>query len=151
MNLENFEEIIDFAIEREKEAAEFYRYMQDVVKFKNQKELLHDYELMEESHAKALQSIKGGGIATVEIDEKVDNLLISDYVVASKPSSEMTYQDIIIIAMKREEAAYKLYSNLEKKIEDPKIKKIFIKLAQEELKHKLHFEKIYDNEFFQEN
>jgi len=151
MNLDNFNEIIDFAIEREKEAAEFYRYMQDVVKFKNQKELLHEYEIMEEGHARALKSIKEGGVGTVELDDKVENLLISDYVVASKPSSEMTYQDIIIIAMKREEAAYRLYSNLEKKVEDQKLKKIFAKLSQEELKHKLHFEKIYDNEFFKEN
>ncbi len=151
MNLENFESIIDFAIDREKEAAEFYRYMQDVVKFKSQKELLHEYELMEESHARALQSIKEGGIDSIELDQEVDNLMISDYVVSSKPSSEMTYQDIIIIAMKREEAAYRLYSNLEKKIADAKLKKIFTRLAQEELKHKLHFEKIYDKEFFQEN
>ncbi|MCK5223120.1 MAG: rubrerythrin, partial [Candidatus Aminicenantes bacterium] len=61
------------------------------------------------------------------------------------------YQDIITIAMKREEAAYRLYTQMSESISEPKIKKLFEKLAEEELKHKLHFEKIYDDEFFNEN
>ncbi|MEN8154590.1 MAG: ferritin family protein [Acidobacteriota bacterium] len=150
MSLEKFDEIIKFAIERENEAAEFYRYMQDIVKFKSQKDLLKEYERMEESHARALETIKESKISEMEIGH-VENLMISDYVVDKKPSPEMTYQDIIIIAMKREEAAHRLYTNLAKEVGEPRIKKLFEKLAEEELKHKLHFEKIYDDEFFEEN
>lgn len=150
MSLEKFDEILKFAIEREYEAAEFYKYMQDIVKFDSQKDLLKEYERMEESHARALKTIKESKIDEMEISY-VENLMISDYVVDKKPSAEMTYQDIIIIAMKREEAAHRLYSNLAKTIREPKIKKLFERLAEEELKHKLHFEKIYDDEFFEEN
>jgi rubrerythrin len=124
--------------------------MQDLVKFENQKELLKEYELMEMSHAKALQTISQSSIEEVTI-ARVDNLKISDYVVEKTPSADMTYQDIIIIAMKREEAAHRLYTQMAESITDPKIKKLFDKLASEELKHKLHFEKIYDEEFFGEN
>ena len=53
--------------------------------------------------------------------------------------------------MKREEAANRLYSQMAQNINEPKIKILFEKLASEELKHKLHFEKIYDEEFFGEN
>ncbi len=150
MGLDKFKDILNFAIERENEAAEFYRYMQDIVKFESQKELLKEYELMEESHARAIKTISESSIEEISI-ANVQNLKISDYVVEKKPSPDMTYQDIIIIAMKREEAANRLYSEMAKNISDPKIKKLFEKLAAEELKHKLHFEKIYDDEFFEEN
>ena len=150
MSMEKFDEIINFAIDRENEAAEFYRYMQDIAKFESQKELLKEYERMEESHARALKTIKESKMDKMEV-YYVENLKISDYIVDKKPSAEMTYQDIIIIAMKREEAAHRLYSNLAKTIGEPKIKKLFERLASEELKHKLHFEKIYDDEFFEEN
>jgi len=150
MTMEKFSDILKYAIDRENEAAEFYRYMQDLVKFENQKELLKEYELMEESHARALKTISESSIEAISIS-KVENLKISDYVVEKQPSSDMTYQDIIIIAMKREEAANRLYSQMAESISEPKIKKLFEKLAEEELKHKLHFEKIYDEEFFGEN
>ena len=150
MTMEKFNDILNYAIERENEAAEFYRYMQDIVKFENQKELLKDYELMEESHARALKTISESSIEEISISQ-VENLKISDYVVEKQPSPDMTYQDIIIIAMKREEAANRLYSQMAQSISEPKIKKLFEKLAEEELKHKLHFEKIYDEEFFGEN
>ena len=150
MTMEKFNDILNYAIERENEAAEFYRYMQDIVKFENQKELLKEYELMEESHARALKTISESSIEEISISQ-VENLKISDYVVEKQPSPDMTYQDIVIIAMKREEAANRLYSQMAQSISEPKIKKLFEKLAEEELKHKLHFEKIYDEEFFGEN
>ncbi len=150
MTMEKFNDILNYAIDRENEAAEFYRYMQDIVKFENQKELLKEYELMEESHARALKTISESSIEAISISQ-VENLKISDYVVEKQPSPDMTYQDIIIIAMKREEAANRLYSQMAQSISEPKIKKLFEKLAEEELKHKLHFEKIYDEEFLGEN
>lgn len=150
MSKEKFNEILNYAIDRENEAAEFYRYMQDIVKFESQKDLLKEYELMEESHARALKTISESSMEEISISQ-VQNLKISDYVVDKQPSPDMTYQDIIIIAMKREEAANRLYTQMAEKITDQKIKKLFEKLAEEELKHKLHFEKIYDDEFFDEN
>ncbi len=63
----------------------------------------------------------------------------------------MNYQDIIILAMKREEASYRLYNDMAARVGNQNIKKLFLKLTSEEAKHKLHFEKIYDNEILTEN
>ena len=76
---------------------------------------------------------------------------ISNYVVDMEPAPDMTYQDIIIMAMKREEAANKLYTAMAEKVGNEEIKKLFQKLASEEAKHKLHFEKIYDKEILTDN
>ncbi len=150
MNSKKFDEIIDFAINREYDAMKFYQDMQGMVKFNSQKELLKDFELMEKGHAEILKNIRNTDFKEIEIPE-IENLLISDYIVASKPYLDMNYQDIIILAMKREEASYRLYNDMADRVGNQNIKKLFLKLASEEAKHKLHFEKIYDNEILTEN
>ena len=150
MNSKKFDEIIDFAINREYDAIKFYQYMQEMVKFNSQKKLLKDFELMEKDHAEILKNIRNTDFKEIEIPE-IENLEISDYIVESKPTSDMNYQDIIILAMKREEASYRLYNDMADRVGNQNIKKLFLKLASEEAKHKLHFEKIYDNEILTEN
>ncbi|MDZ4183141.1 MAG: ferritin family protein [Candidatus Cloacimonadaceae bacterium] len=46
--------------------------------------------------------------------------------------------------MKREEASFKLYSEMSVKFGDSELATLFRKLASDEAKHKLIFEKIYD-------
>lgn len=150
MNSKKFDEIIDFAINREYDAMKFYQDMQGMVKFNSQKKLLKDFELMEEGHAEILKNIRNTDFKKIEIPE-IENLLISDYIVESKPYLDMNYQDIIILAMKREEASYRLYNDMAARVGNQNIKKLFLKLASEEAKHKLHFEKIYDNEILTDN
>jgi rubrerythrin len=45
-----------------------------------------------------------------------------------------------------EERALKLYTNINKSNKDEKLNKLFTFLANEEAKHKLRLEKIYDDE-----
>ena len=57
----------------------------------------------------------------------------------------MNYQDALIVAMKSEKAAFKLYSDLAKAVDDAAVKDLFLGLAQEEAKHKIHFEIEYNS------
>ena len=57
----------------------------------------------------------------------------------------MGYRDILMIAMKREEKALKLYNELLQQSETEDRKKLFKMLCQEEAKHKLAFETMYDD------
>jgi rubrerythrin len=63
----------------------------------------------------------------------------------------MPISDIIHLAAKREEKAYKLYLELAAKCDDAKLKKLFDVLATEELKHKNRFETMYDEIVLSEN
>ncbi len=54
-------------------------------------------------------------------------------------------EDIITLAMKREENAVKLYRDMADKAEDQEAEKLFKLLVQEESQHKLTFEKMYDD------
>jgi len=57
----------------------------------------------------------------------------------------MGYRDILALGMKREEAALKLYRTLLENAQDERYQKIFKMLCQEEAKHKLALETLYDD------
>jgi len=112
--------------------------------------MLRELEDMEKGHIKALENVRTGKTPVTQIP-KVQDLKISNYLVAARPTSELSYQDIIIIAMKREETSVQLYTDLANLSAEPSIKQLFIRLSAEEAKHKLHFEKIYNDEILKDN
>ena len=57
----------------------------------------------------------------------------------------MGYRDILVIAIKREENALKLYNKLQAEAENENAKAVFKILCQEEAKHKLGLETMYDD------
>jgi rubrerythrin len=78
------------------------------------------------------------------------DLRISDYVVASAPGPDISYQDALILAMKKEKAAFRLYNDLAGLADDEGLRDLFLALAQEEAKHKLRFEVEYDERFLKD-
>jgi len=63
----------------------------------------------------------------------------------------LEYQDALIIAMKKEKLAFKLYSDLAAQTDNEALKAILLAIAQEEARHKLRFELEYDDLIFSEN
>ena len=149
MELENADDIFDFAIAREKEAVLFYQNLQEMVRFTDKKELLRKFESMERGHIVVIEQIRRENPDVIDVPQ-VQNLHISDYIVAGALSEEMSYQDIIILAMKKEEAAFRLYTDLAAKGMNATVRKLFDKLASEEAKHKLSFERMYDDEILRQ-
>jgi rubrerythrin len=77
--------------------------------------------------------------------EWIPDLKRSNYLVDSEYEKGMHYRDILRIAMKREEKALKFYNDVARDNKNEGHVKIFKILAQEEAKHKLGLEKLYDN------
>lgn len=101
-------------------------------------------------HKEKLISIKKEGVFHLN-EQAILDLKVADYVVRPIVSENMSYQDALILAMKREKAAYRLYMKLASKTHDAKLKELFIGLAQEEAKHKMAFEIEYDDVILREN
>ena len=150
MNQDKYNEVIDFAINREKDAVQFYLELQSEVKFQAQKEMLKELENMEKGHITVLENIRSKGIEKIEVPNVVD-LHISDYIVEIEPSANMTYQDVLIVAMKREEKAQKLYTDLANQFPGTDLEILFKKIAAEESGHKLKFETLYDEYILRDN
>ena len=150
MTKEKFNEVIDFAIQGEKDAVVFYHELQTKSKFQAQKIMLKEYEDMEKGHVIVLENIRKKGMQNIAIKE-VTNLNISEYLVDVEPSADMDYQDILIVAMKKEEQAQKLYTNMAGNFPGTELETLFLKLAAEEAEHKLQFETLYDEHVLKEN
>jgi len=76
---------------------------------------------------------------------KIPDLKISDYMVEIEYKQGMPMPEILKIAMKREEKAVKLYSMMADQTDKDDVKKVFNILVQEEAKHKLALESLYDD------
>ncbi|MBM2813838.1 MAG: hypothetical protein HW421_600 [Ignavibacteria bacterium] len=148
--MDKFHEAINFAIEREKEAAAFYHNLQDKVKNRETIEMLRELEAMENGHIRILENLSEHAAINFQPKEILD-LKIGDYLVSDYPNPGSTFQEVLIIAIKREKAAQELYLQMAKLFADSKNKNIFLKLAEEEAKHKLQLESFYDDVVYVEN
>ncbi len=145
MDEKKFHEIIQFAIEKEIEAYNFYTEATQNARYSGGRELFSSLAKEEEGHRKLLENLNMEKVAQKRI-EKVPDLHISDYMVDIEIRPDLSYADILRVAMKREERSLKLYTDMKESNTDEDLKKLFTFLANEEAKHKLKLEKIYDDE-----
>ncbi len=146
MTFESFEVLIEFAIEKEREAAAFYAGLAGQTSFSGVKESLREMEKEEKKHESMLKDLKNNKALVEEYNFKwIPDIKRSDYMVEMKYEDGMNYTDILRIAMKREEKALKLYNALQKKTDNPEHIRMLKVLCQEEAKHKLFLEGLYDD------
>jgi rubrerythrin len=146
----NLEEILKVAIQREQEAHDFYMDLAKKAERPGMEGLFTQFAREEMGHKRRLEGIKKG-TRTFAPSTQVTDLKIGDYLVEAEPSATMSYQDALILAMKREKVAFQLYTDLAAETDDAEVKAIFEGLAQEEAKHKLRFEIEYDDMILTEN
>jgi len=144
------ETILDFAIEREQEAVDFYTEMAGKVKSPAMQDVFKQFAQEERGHQAKLRGVKTGRTTLVS-KGTVPHLALGDYLVAEAAGPEISYQDALILAMKREKAAYRLYTDLAGQVGDAEVRNLLLTLAQEEAKHKLRFEVEYDENILTEN
>jgi len=151
MKFESIDEILDFAIQKEQEAADFYKNLATKITVASMKDVFTGFSREEMGHKAKLEAVKSGK-RMLQSEKKILDLKIGDHLEEVEPTkSELSYQDALIIAMKAEKAAYKLYNELATSTDDAEVQEIFLGLAQEEAKHKLRFEIEYDDMILSEN
>jgi rubrerythrin len=144
------DEILDYAIDQEQQAADFYADLANRAEKAGMKEILLDFSAEEQTHKDRLLAVKAGERELTPEQEVLD-LKISDYLVEVDASTDISYQDALIVAMKRERAAFQLYSDMAARVPDSHLKEVLQGLAKEEAKHKLFFESEYDDRVLLDN
>ena len=148
MHFENIDAVLDFAIEKEKEAAEFYDKISEEESMSGAKEMLKEFAVMERKHQNLLENFKTKGLDASVRKYKlkwITDIKRSDFVVEMEYREGMAYNELLMLAMKREEKALKLYNHFLDNAETADQKKLFKMLCQEEAKHKLGLETKYDD------
>lgn len=148
MEFKNLGEIVDFAIEKEIEAAEFYLAVSKQEQFSGKIEMLKEFAAEERKHQKLLEDLKAGKVGRQLEDYKfkwITDIKRSNFTDDIEYHPGMAYHELLMLAMKREEKALKLYNEMLATAETDEQKKVFKMLCQEEAKHKLSLETMYDD------
>jgi desulfoferrodoxin-like iron-binding protein len=139
------DDVLDFAIVKEQEAHDFYLYWSQKIDVKWIQEVFKVFANEEMKHKELLLKAKQGEMLK-KSSTSVTDLKIVDYLVDISPTPDMDYQHALIVAMKREKASFKLYSDLVRMTSDMGVAETLQALAQEEARHKLKLETLYDEE-----
>lgn len=142
-------EILEFAIKKETEAADFYTRLAEKMKNPNLAQTFRSFATEELKHKEKLILASKGAI-TFTPGAKIMDMKISDYLAESEPEEAMGYDKALRLAMLREKKAFMLYNDLADSSEG-EIRDMFISLAQEEAKHKLKLEIEYDENILTDN
>lgn len=145
---ESTEQVLNFAMDNELEAKGFYQKMAAQMTQSKMKEVFLSFAKEEQKHWDRLNSVKQGQNVMIT-NSDIKDLKMSDYLTDKLPedTTNIDYQDALLIAMKREKAAFRLYRDLADKVAKEELKLIFKELALEEAKHKLWFEVEYDENY----
>ncbi|MEW6348357.1 MAG: ferritin family protein [Thermodesulfobacteriota bacterium] len=144
------DEVLDFAIGQEVDAANFYTDLAGKVQREWMKKIFLGFAEEEKGHKRKLEGVKQGK-KLLSVEKKVLDLKIGDYLVDAPAATDLDYQQALVLAMKKEKKAFMMYSQLAEMADDGELKNLFAGLAQEEAKHKLRFEVEYDDFVMTEN
>ncbi len=142
--------VLDFAIEKEVEARDFYLEWGSKLESEQLRELFSGFAAVEQGHRERLEALKTGGSFVAALGG-VTNLKIVDYLVDISPTPDMDYQECLIVAMRREKASMELYGDLAALSPDDATRSLFQSLAKEEAGHKLRLESEYERDIYREN
>ena len=147
----SFAEVISFAVMREEESHEFYKDLAEKTTDPFLQPLFMDFAREELQHKKMLLTIDADALEKMfeKIVTKQNDLGIAKKEENVKPDPQMAFGDALILAMKREDKAFELYSLLAEISENDDLSILFLGLAREEEQHKMRIEKTYKSLFGQ--
>lgn len=143
-------EIVKQATQQEEMAYKFYTDALKYVKDAAAKVWLKELAGEELKHKEMLQKFDVSKVKQFK-PAKIHDLHITEYLVDKDVHEIKDFQDVLIVAMKKEQKAYNFYVGMAKSADSPDMQKICKVLAQEELKHKHKLELYYDDVVFKED
>ncbi|HUV63173.1 MAG TPA: ferritin family protein [Sedimentisphaerales bacterium] len=138
------EEILEFAIAREVEACYFYLALAGRVDNPRMRKVFEELaeEELEHKRKLELEIMKLGKTVSTEVQAGRPS---GDYILADdRAVLDMDYKDVLLLAMEKEDAAFRIYVNLLGTVGDEQSREVLLAIAQEEVRHKLRFEAEYD-------
>jgi rubrerythrin len=143
---------IEFAIKQEENAAAIYQHLVNISSNDATKKLFEELRDIEIEHKEKLLKLDHSKIEEVFTTDKQVDLKLTDYLVEPDQSGDLDFQDVLILAAKREQKSYEMYLKFsELVVEGDELHNFFISMANEELSHKVDIEKMYDERANMEN
>ncbi len=137
--------VYQYAMKIEKEGEAYYRELVDKSPNNGLKRIFNMLATEEVKHYNIFKNMmKNNNIDVDKLDIITDTKTIFEILNEEKDSLDLSKEEIKYYqeAIEREDNSYKFYLEKSKEIEDEKEKLIFIKIAEEEIKHKMILENI---------
>jgi len=142
-------EVLDSAIYKEIASQAVYEAAQKKTDDPGARELMKELARQEVKHAKKLKQLKDKGLENKRWhQEKIADLKISSYLTGGETLEGAGLQDTLIFAMKREDESVDFYRKMMGMMRAEEAKQLCIGLANEELRHKMRLEILYDRLFY---
>jgi len=141
---DSYDEVLEFAIDREIDANQFYLALADRVDNMKMRKVFEELALEELEHKEKLELelMKMGN--AVKIKQPPDTPT-KTYIISNTQSLlDMDYKDILLLGIEKEEASFRIYVDLVANAYDSESREVLLSLAQEEVRHKLRFQTEYD-------
>jgi rubrerythrin len=146
----SLEQILDFAIARERKAQEIYVAYSRATDRKSFAQLLLTMADMEKEHERLLAELKGrpagpavlAGAERFTVEEPFKEVAFSP---------EMDYGDFLVLVIQKETEAERLYLRLEGRAATAEARRLFRHLAGEEKKHRDWAQEAYDRDVRRDN
>jgi len=149
MQQTSMEEVLNQAIHREEIAHSFYANLMNIVEDKISKDTLLYMANEELKHKESLEKYKKGEMEGMPIDlKKVVDGKVVEALGPSEITEHLEHKDIFLVAAEREKASHEFYTKLAELQPEGELKRLLLKLAQEELVHKEKAEYLYCNAAF---
>jgi len=133
-------QVLELALNKEKDAYEFYKDAAERVKDPNGKMLFEIFAAEERKHMARIEfELIKSGITTPQNEEEL-SLEDLDFVVDVKPEMKDIYLDILTGAIQKEHEAFKLFISLLFIAESVETRNVLEALIEEEARHKLLLE-----------
>ncbi len=145
MKFQTFDQVVDYAIDREISARLFYLHLAHVSTDPDLCQLLESFADQELQHQKKLARVKQGHFKMLDGDMPVLDLGIADRAPDVEPYPDMSLSEGLVLAMNKEKQAYRMYLQLAEKVDNSELKAIFMGLANEEANHKVRVEIEFDD------
>jgi rubrerythrin len=115
-------------------------------------ELMKELAAEEAKHYAWIKDFKDRGTEKKDRGpQKLPDLMVSDYLLDINFTQGAGLQDVITIALKREQSSVEFYEKMQPLLASESARRLCGKLLREERKHKRKLEIFYDDLFFQED
>ena len=146
----SIDEILEYAVAMEDASWRFYSDWAEKTDNEAISTVFREFAGEELKHKKLIEDVRAGD-KVLKARQDVPDLKLSDNYIKPRPSASMSYQDALLVAIDREVAAIELYLHLTAVCVEESLCSVFDALADEEKKHKLKLETIYDDNFMRED
>ena len=136
---ETLQQVLEFAIQEEQEAAAFYRALAAATEDARLKEILESFAREEQEHERKLNHVQIDG--PQQLSDSLRKKLVEDPGAPEAPELGMDYPRLLELVIAKEMAAVRMYAAMAEDSDDAEMQALLNGLAEEEARHREAFEK----------